>query len=68
MDIEKLSSGCDRDYDTNHTSMLTLKPIMCENRDKKWLLIHVSLACSEEKIKQIESDLIAEGLDVKICY
>jgi len=56
-----------RNYDNNHTSLLTLKPIMLENRDKKWYLIHVSLGCSDEKIKQIESDLVKEGIDVSIC-
>jgi hypothetical protein len=40
---------------------------MLENKNKKWFIIHVSMACSEERIKQIESELISEGLDVKIC-
>ena len=65
LDIEKFDSA--RDYDRNHTSLLTLKPIMLENKDKKWFLIHVGMGCSEEKIEQIESELVGEGLDVKIC-
>ena len=65
LDITKLDS--ERDYDQNHTSLFTLKPIMLENKDKKWFLIHVSMGCSEDRIKQIESELINEGLDVKIC-
>ena len=66
LDISKLTGG-ERDFDCNHTSLLTLKPIMLENKDKKWFLIHVSLACGENQIIQIESDLVNEGLDVKIC-
>lgn len=65
LDITKLDS--ERDYDKNHTSLLTLKPIMLEHKNKKWFIIHVSMGCSEEKIKQIEAELIEEGLDVKIC-
>ncbi len=65
LDISKLDS--ERDFDRNHTSLLTLKPIMLENRDKKWFLIHVSMGCSEDKIKQIEEELNQEGLNVKIC-
>lgn len=53
LDIEKMDS--EQDFDRNHTSLLTLKPIMLDNPDKKWFLIHVSMACSEEKIKQIET-------------
>ncbi len=66
LDITKIGIG-DRDYDQNHTSMLTLKPIMLNNRDKKWFLIHVSLGCGEETIKNIQDDLIKEGLDIQIC-
>lgn len=56
-----------RDYDINHTSLLTLKPIMLDNKDKKWMIIHVSLSISIEKIKDIETELIKEGIDVTIC-
>jgi ribonuclease BN (tRNA processing enzyme) len=56
-----------RDLERNHSSLFALKPIMLENKDKKWFIIHVSLACTEETIKQIESELKNEGLDVKIC-
>ncbi len=66
LDVSKLDLN--RDYDLNHTSLLTLKPIMMENPNKKWLLIHVSLGCDNNKIKQIEDELINEGFDVKICY
>ena len=66
LDVTKLDS--ERDYDQNHTSLLTLKPIMLGNPDKKWFIIHVSMGCSEEKIKQIELELIGEGLDIKICF
>ena len=65
LDITKLSG--DRDYDDNHTSLLTLRPIMLSNKDKKWFLIHVSLGCDKELIEQIELNLIKEGIDVKIC-
>lgn len=65
LDITKLDS--ERDYDQNHTSLLTLKPIMLDNKDKKWFIIHVSMGCSGEKIKQIEEELKKEGLDVMIC-
>lgn len=66
LDISKLDSS--RDYDLNHTSLLKLKPIMLDNIDKKWLLIHVSMGCSDEKIKQIEKELQNEGIDVRICH
>jgi ribonuclease BN (tRNA processing enzyme) len=66
LDVCKLDNT-NRNYDDNHTSLATLKPIMLENKDKKWFIIHVSLGCSEDLIKQIELDLISEGLDVKIC-
>lgn len=55
-----------RDYDRNHTSIITLKPIMLANKDKKWCLIHISAAVSSERIKIIESQLINEGIDVYI--
>lgn len=66
LDISKFDNG-ERNYDDNHTSLATLKPIMLNNKDKKWFIIHVGLGCGEELIKQIEFDLIADGLDVKIC-
>jgi hypothetical protein len=66
LDADKLNSG--RDYDCNHTSINKLKPIMLDNIDKKWLLIHVSMGCSDERIRQIETELINEGINVKICY
>lgn len=65
LDTTKLNG--DRDYDENHTSLNTLKPIMLNNKNKKWFLIHVSLACGKELIEQIELNLIKEGIDVKIC-
>lgn len=65
LDISKLSG--DRDYDYNHTSLLSLKPIMLNNKDKKWFIIHVSLGCEEEMIMKIQKDLISEGLDIQIC-
>jgi ribonuclease BN (tRNA processing enzyme) len=68
LDPKPKQNSDDRDYDQNHTSILTLKPIMLDNKDKKWLLIHISQSCSEEKIKQIECELIAEGLNVSICF
>lgn len=40
---------------------------MLDNKEKKWFLIHVSLGCNEEQIKQIENNLNNEGLNVKIC-
>lgn len=57
------------DYiDFNHTSLMKLKPIMLENIDKKWLLIHISLSCSDEIIKNIEKELRNEGINVTICF
>lgn len=65
LDVSKLHSS--RDYDKNHTSLMSLKPIMLKHKDKKWFLIHISMGCEKETIQQIESELIAEELDVKIC-
>lgn len=65
LDISKLSG--DRDYDENYTSLNTLKPVMLSNKNIKWFLIHVSLGCSEDKIKQVEDELTQEGIYVKIC-
>lgn len=69
LDADKATSDKkqNRDFDQNHTSILTLKPIMLDNKDKKWFIIHVSLGCSEDKIKQIESELNAEGINCTIC-
>ena len=67
IDDSHTNTESSRDYDFNHTSLLKLKPIMLANKDKKWLLIHVSLGCSEEKIKEIKDKLISEGIDVDIC-
>lgn len=55
LDISKLDSN--REYDLNHTSLLKLKPIMVYNIVKKWILIHVSMGCSDEKIQEIELEL-----------
>jgi len=65
LDITKLSG--DIDYDENYTSINTLKPIMLSNKNIKWFIIHVSLGCFEDKIKQVEDELTQEGIDVKIC-
>ncbi len=64
LDVTELNSIHDYEH---HTSLFLLKPIMLENKHKKWFLIHVSLYCSDEQITQIETELISEGLDVKIC-
>jgi ribonuclease BN (tRNA processing enzyme) len=66
LDITKLDST--RDYDENHTSLLKLKPIMLENKDKRWLLIHVGMGCSNDKIEEIKTELKNEGIDVEICF
>lgn len=52
LNISPLDNG-ERNYDNNHTSLATLKPIMLDNKDKKWFIIHVGLGCGEELIKQI---------------
>jgi len=66
LDVSKMDNG-KRNYVDVHTSLATLKPIILNNKDKKWFIIHVGLGCGEELIEQIELDLIADGLDVKIC-
>lgn len=53
--------------DRNHTSLKTLKPIMLENKDKRWILIHVSMKMSQDEIKTIEKQLLEEGLNIYIC-
>jgi ribonuclease BN (tRNA processing enzyme) len=53
--------------DRNHTSLKTLKPIMLENKDKRWILIHVSMKMSQDEIKTIESQLLEQELNVYIC-
>jgi ribonuclease BN (tRNA processing enzyme) len=53
--------------DRNHTSLKTLKPIMLENKDKRWILIHVSMKMSQDEIKIIENQLFEEGLNIYIC-
>jgi ribonuclease Z len=63
-----VSINANRDYVRNHTSINKLKPIMLDNIDKKWFLIHVSMGCSNERIRQIECELINEGINVQICY
>ena len=66
LDIDRINP--DRDYDLNHTSMLTLKPILMKNKDKKWLLIHVGMGCSDGTIKHIESSLREQGVNITICH
>jgi len=57
-----------RDFDENHTSLSALRPVMCANKDKRWILIHVSMKVPSDKIREIESLLCKEdGLDVYIC-
>jgi ribonuclease BN (tRNA processing enzyme) len=53
--------------DRNHTSLKTLKPIMLNNKDKRWILIHVSMKMSQDEIKVIENQLLEEGLNIYIC-
>lgn len=55
-----------RDFDRNHTSLTSLRPLMLRHRDKKWVLIHISATLSMEEIESIERDLLDEGLDVFI--
>lgn len=56
-----------QDYiEMGHTCILQLEPIMEANKDKKWILIHVSPASTRDEIKQVESDLILKGIDVFI--
>lgn len=66
LDISRQTA--DRDFDLNHTSLLTLKPVMLENKNKKWFIIHVSTACDDEQIMNIEQELANEGIDAKICH
>jgi ribonuclease BN (tRNA processing enzyme) len=50
-----------------HTSLSELRPIMQENKDKRWILIHVSMKVSLEEIEEIRQMLREEdGLDVQI--
>lgn len=63
-------TGLDTESSTqyqSHTMLQDLKPIMLENIDKKWILIHVSMKVEKEKIELIESNLKELGLDIYIC-
>ncbi len=63
-------TGLDSDSTTSyhsHTTLVELKPIMLENLDKRWILIHVSMKVSNEKIKQIEEELKSQGIDIYVC-
>ena len=53
--------------DRNHTSLRLLKSIMLENKNKRWILIHVSMKMSQDEIKRIETQLLEEGLNIYIC-
>ena len=54
--------------DSHHTSLVELLPVLRAHRDKRWLLIHVSVACTDAEIEEIETNLRQqEGLDVTIC-
>jgi len=51
---------------TNHTCLHDLKPIMLENLDKKWIIIHTSTMLKPKDILNVESVLLSEGINVKI--
>ena len=40
---------------------------MLEHKDKRWILIHISMKMSQDEIKQIENKLKEEGLNIYIC-
>lgn len=64
---QSTQSSTQRDVDNNHTTLLSLKPIMLEHKDKRWILIHISMKMSQDEIKQIENKLKEEGLNIYIC-
>lgn len=49
-----------------HTGLLELEPILLDNLDKKWIIIHVSNSLSLEHILNVENTLRNKGINIYI--
>lgn len=49
-----------------HSHLDLLKPIMMENKDKQWILIHASMSVPKTYLEEKEKELQEEGLNIII--
>jgi ribonuclease BN (tRNA processing enzyme) len=49
-----------------HTGLSELLPVMLANKDKKWVIIHISKSMEVEQSCMIEEDIRSHGIDILI--
>jgi ribonuclease BN (tRNA processing enzyme) len=55
-------------FSRGHTALNQILPIIRNNIDKKWILIHISVVHKDKDIIELQSKLRHEGLDITLVH